>query len=332
MTSKALIAPGSDAIRSAVKALSPYSVSTPLLRFDRPAQSAGIFLKLECMQAIGAFKVRPIGNILLNAPADSLRNGTYTASSGNAGLALAWMARKLEIPATVYAPDSSPPGKLAAIRGLGAQVSMLSDDDWWQLMVEGRHPDDPGIYVDAVRNPQALAGNATIGHEILRQCPDVDTVITPFGGGGLSCGIASAIRQVKPDTRIIVAECESAAPLNAAFRAGRPVPVEMQSSIVSGAGAPSVLQEMWPLLNQLIDDSVVVPESAVTDAVRDLFLKTKIVAEGAGAVALAGARSAGRDFRKTACIVSGGNIDATEMTAILRTAEENVAGASEESD
>ncbi len=289
---------------------------TPLLRFDQSGQSNEIYLKLESLQAIGAFKIRPVGNILLNAGPESLGSGVYTASSGNAGLALAWMARKLDIAATVYAPDSAPRSKLAPVRGLGARVEMLSDDDWWHIIESAGHPDDPGLYVDAVRTTAAMAGSGTIGLEIAEQCPDADSVIVPFGGGGLSCGIAAAIRAVKPETRIIVAESDAATPLTSALRAGRPVPIETRPSFISGAGAPSVLREMWPLINRLVDGSVVVPEASVADAVRTLFLKNKLVVEGAGAIALAGALS--RDFRKTVCIVSGGNIDAETMIAILR--------------
>lgn len=321
MTSKALSAPALPEIRAAAKVLPRFVARTPLIKLDIGAKSNEIFLKLESLQSIGAFKVRPIGNILLNVRQPSSRNGFYTASSGNAGLALAWLARKLEIAATVYAPESAPPAKLTTIRNLGATVEQMPDDEWWQIIERGAHPTDPGVYVDAVRNPLAVAGSGTIGLEIMEQMPDADTIIIPFGGGGLSCGIAAAIRAVRPDVRIIVAESDAATPLTSALRNGRPVSVDVQPSFISGAGAPMVLREMWPLINALVDDSVVVPVAAVADAIRQLFVQAKLIVEGAGAIAVAGALSGGRDFRKAVCIVSGGNIDPGLMAAILRNQE-----------
>jgi threonine dehydratase len=288
------------------------------MQMKHGGRSSPIFLKLENLQAIGAFKVRPMGNVLLNADPAALRKGVYTASSGNAGLGLAWMANELRLAATVYAPDTAPADKLAAIRSLGAQVQLLSAREWWQIIQNSGHPDDPGVYVDAVRDPSALAGNGTIGLEIIERAPDVDTVIMPFGGGGLSCGIAAAIRALKPDTRIIVAETDAAAPLTAALQAGRPVTVEMLPSFISGAGAPAVLEEMWPLVRELVDATVVVPVADVANAIRLLFERSKVIAEGAGAIALAAALASDDRVGKTVCLISGGNIDAEVMAAILK--------------
>ena len=232
-------APALTDIRTAAAALSPYIIRTPLFKLKSGGRSSDIHLKLENLQAIGAFKGRPMGSALLNADSSALQKGVYTASPGNAGLGLAWMANELGMAATVYAPDTAPADKIAAIRRLGATVQLLSENAWWQIIVQGSHADDPGLYVDAVRDPAALAGNGTIGLEIVEQLPDVDTVIMPFGGGGLSCGIAAAIRALKPDTRIIVAESDAATPLTAALQAGKPVPIEMKPSFISGAGAPN---------------------------------------------------------------------------------------------
>ncbi len=315
---KALSAPALADIRSAAEDLAPYIIRSPLLELNSGGESSEIRLKLENLQAIGAFKVRPVGNVLLCADADSLQKGAYTASSGNAGLGLAWMANELELAATVYAPKSAPAGKLAAIGKLGANIRLLTEDEWWQIIVNSGHPTDPGVYVDAVRDPSAMAGNGTIGLEIIEQAPDVDTVIIPFGGGGLSCGIAAAMRAMKPDMRIIVAESDAATPLTSALQAGRPVTVEMKPSFISGAGASRVLEEMWPLVSELVDDTVVVPVDDVVNAIRLLFERSKVIAEGAGAIALAAALANDGKFGKTICVVSGGNIDPQVMAAILR--------------
>ena len=321
MIVKSLSAPALADIRTAAEALAPYIIRSPLLQLKPGGRSSDILLKLENLQAIGAFKVRPMGNVLLNADPAALQKGAYTASSGNAGLGLAWMANELELAATVYAPDTAPAGKLAEIGKLGAEVQLLSADEWWQVIVNSGHPGDPGVYVDAVRDTSAMAGNGTIGLEIIEQAPDVDTVIIPFGGGGLSCGIAAAIRALQPDTRIIVAESDAATPLTAALQAGRPVTVEMKPSFISGAGAPSVLEEMWPLVRELVDDTVVVPVDNVARAIRLLFERNKVIAEGAGAIALAAALANDGKFGKTVCIVSGGNIDPEVMGSILRKQE-----------
>ena len=321
MIDKALSAPALADIRTAAEVLTPYITRSPLLQLMPDDRSNEIFLKLESLQPIGAFKVRPIGNVLLNKDPATLQNGVYTASSGNAGLGLAWMANELELAATVYAPEFAPKDKLATVRKLGADVQLLTDSEWWQIIVNGGHPPDPGVYVDAVRDRTAMAGSGTIGLEIVEQLPDVDTVVIPFGGGGLSCGIAAAIRALKPEIRIIVAESTAAPPVTAALQAGKPTAVEMKPSFISGAGASTILAEMWPLVSELVDDTVVVPVSGVADAIRLLFVRNKIVAEGAGAIAVAAALAENKNFGKTVCVVSGGNINPEVMASILRSQE-----------
>lgn len=309
--------PTLDDVRLAARQLAPHIIRTPLLRLGFRDTSNPIYLKLENLQPIGAFKVRPMGNVMLSTGMDVLRKGAYTASSGNAGLGLAWIARQLGIEATVYAPDTGPSAKLEAVRELGARVCRMSPDQWWEMIENGRHPTESGYYVDAVRNRSAMAGNGTIGLEIVEQLPDVDTVIVPFGGGGLVCGIASILGALKPDTDIVVAESAAAAPLTAALREGRPVQVPMQPSFISGAGAPCVLNEMWPLIRRLVARTAVVPVTDVAEAVRLLFLHNRVVAEGAGAISVAAALRRNAAAGTTVCVVSGGNIDREVFCNIL---------------
>lgn len=317
MVDATLTAPTLQEIRAAGNLLASHIIRTPLLRLNLHDRPSEIFLKLENLQPIGVFKARSMGNAMLTADKDTLRHGAYTASSGNAGLGLAWIADKLGITATVYAPDSAPTGKLEAVRNYGARVHLLPDDQWWQIIENSGHPADPGFYVDAVRSLSAMAGNGTIGLEIIEQLPDADTVVVPFGGGGLACGIASAIRALKPDTRIVVAESDAAAPVTAAFKEGRPVPVAVKPSFISGAGAPSVLKEMWPLVSELVDGTAVSPVAEVADAVRLLFEHNHVVAEGAGAIAVAAALSGEGGTGTTVCVVTGGNIDRSIFSQIL---------------
>lgn len=311
-------APGIDAIRAAASQLAPYSIRTPLLRLQGHDGPGEIHLKLENLQSIGAYKVRSMGNVLLSADPASLRSGVYTASSGNAGVALAWMAQRLGVPARVYVTADSPAAKLDRIRSSGATVHVLGDAEWWQIIAQRGHPADPGLYADAVRDPCALAGNATIGLEIIEQLPAVDRIIAPFGGGGVACGIAAAMRALKPGARVIVAETDAATPATAALRAGRPVEVPMARSFITGAGAPHVLNEMWPLIRELIDDTRVVEVGEVASAIRHLAHHNHVVAEGAGAIPVAAAFADHEYDGITVCVVTGGNIDADVLAAILR--------------
>lgn len=317
MTTPTAVAPTLDEIHSTASLIAPHIIRTPLLRLNVDDSENEIYLKLENLQAIGAFKARTMASVMLTAGESALRSGVYTASSGNAGIGMAWMARQMGIAAAVYVPSGGPTAKLEAIRKFGATVHLLSDDEWWHIIVNGSHPADPGLYIDAVRSTAAMAGNGTIGLEIIEQLPDVDTVIVPFGGGGVACGIASALRELRPETHIVVAESEAATPLTAALTEGGPTPVNMSSSFISGAGAPIVLSEMWPLVSKLIDRTIVVPVSEVKDAIRLMLQQNRIVAEGAGAISVAAALSGNGPAGKTVCVVTGGNIDHSILCKIF---------------
>ena len=310
--------PSLQEIRTAAERLAPHVVPFPLLRLDDGDGSSDIFLKLENLQPGGSFKIRPMGNAVLSLGEDALREGVYTASSGNSGLALAWVAGKRGVSGTVYAPRSAPQAKLRPIRERGARVVLLSDEDWWKVIRSCGHAENPGLYIDAVRDRSAMAGNGTIGLEIAERLPDVETVIVPFGGGGVACGVASALAALKPDVRVIAAECETAAPATAAFRAGKPIDIEVRSSFISGAGAPSVLNEMWPLVSRLVSDTVVVSLPEVEDAIRRLAQRMRVVVEGAGALPVAAAIQRGRSLGRTVCVVTGGNIDPATFARIAR--------------
>ncbi|HUD97343.1 MAG TPA: pyridoxal-phosphate dependent enzyme [Woeseiaceae bacterium] len=323
MAAPASIAPTLEEIRAAHELLLPHIVRTPLIRFNGPGGSKQIFLKLENLQPIGSFKVRPMGNAMLTVDRRKLRDGVYTASSGNSGLGVAWMAAKLGVAARVYVPESAPAGKLQAIAVAGASVHELSEDAWWDVIRRRGHPDESGFFVDAVRDTAAMAGNGTIGLEIFKDLPEVDTVVVPFGGGGVVCGIASLIRALKPDTRIIVAECDAAAALTGAFRAGRPVRVPHRQTFISGAGASIVLDEMWPLASGLVDATSVVSEDEVADAIGQLFASNRIVAEGAGALSVAAAISDAGITGTIVCVVTGGNIDPVLFCKLLHRLQVN---------
>jgi threonine dehydratase len=274
-------------------------------------------LKLENLQPVGSFKIRPIGNAILTKPRTALARGIYTSSAGNSAVGVAWMARGLGIAATAVVPANAPEAKLEKLRSLGARIDMRPAEEWWRAIEAGSLAGQEGLYIDAVRDPAALAGDGTIGLEILEERPDTEAVLVPFGGGGLACGIACAVRAVKPNVKIIVCELDSAHPLKTAFEAGGPIQTAHESGFVSGVGYGSVLPEMWPLVSTLIDGVITVSLTEVAAAIRILAERHRVVAEGAGAVSVAAALSGRCEQMRMCAVVSGGNIHSRLLATIL---------------
>ena len=274
-------------------------------------------MKLECLQPIGSFKLRGAGNAMALADPRSLERGVYTASAGNMAQGVAWNARRLGIACTVVVPDHAPRAKLDAVERLGAKVVSVPVDRWWQVLAEHGYPGIEGLFIHPVADRAVVAGNGTIGLEIFEDLPDADAVLVPWGGGGLSCGIASALRGLSAAARTYACEVETAAPLSASLAAGRPVAVEYTPSFVDGIGARGLLAEMWPLATSVLAGALVVSLRETAAAIRLLASRARIVAEGAGAVPVAAA-AAGRAGRgKIVCVVSGGNIDLDRLAPIL---------------
>ncbi len=304
-------------IRAAQKRLAGVAVRTPLLRCDAAPDGRELWLKLENLQPIGSFKVRPIGNAVLSRKAAVLERGIYTSSSGNSALGVAWMARRLGIKATAVVPDNAPGTKLAGLRRLGAKIIMLPYAEWWQVIETGQHAGLDGLYVDAVRDPASLAGDGTIGVEIAEDAPELDAVFIPFGGGGLASGIGCALKVLRPEVKIVVCELASAQPLRAAMAAGRPVAVSADPGFVSGVGYGAVLPEMWPLVSSMVDSVVTVTLDQVEAAIGTMVSANHVIAEGAGAVSVAAALFGEHDHRRVCAVVSGGNLDPALLAHIL---------------
>jgi threonine dehydratase len=193
----------------------------------------------------------------------------------------------------------------------------ITYDDWWNAIVANRVDGVDGLFVHPVQDPGVMAGNGTIGLEILEDLPDPDAVVIPYGGGGLTTGIASAVKALRPGTRIVTAEPDTAAALVAAFAAGSPADVDYRPSFVDGSGSRRVLDSMWPLVSPLVDDAVAVPVAEVAAAVRTLAERVRVIAEGAGALAPAAALSGRAGTGKIVCVVSGGNINLDKLAEIL---------------
>jgi threonine dehydratase len=302
-----------EQIRLARDVLGGRVLRTPLVRLDETR----VYLKLENLQPIGSFKLRGALSAVGGASPEELRAGVVTASAGNMGQGVAWAARELGVACTVVVPESAPETKLSAIERLGGRIVKVPYERWWQTMMESTFPELDGFFVHPVQDERVMAGNGTIGIELLEDLPEPDAVLVPFGGGGLSVGIASAVKALRPETRVYAVEPETGAPLTAALAAGKPQPIDFRASFVDGAGSPALLRAMWPLVGDLLDGAFAVSLDETAEAVRVLARRARVVAEGAGALALAAALAGRAEGDTVVCIVSGGNIDAQKLATIL---------------
>ena len=281
-----------------------------------------IWLKLENLQPIGSFKLRGAANAILSAPRSELAGGVVTTSTGNMAQGVAWMARKLGVPATIVVPDNASLAKLAAVERMGGRIVRVPWEQWWAAVEADEErdlgEDVEGFFVHPVRDEPVIAGNGTIGLELVEQLDGIDAVLIPWGGGGLTTGVASALRALSPETKIYVCEPETGAPVTGALaNGGVPVPVDFTPSFIDGAGSGGLLPVMWERARPLIAGSFPISLEAAATAVRVLLQRGHIVGEGAAglpvAAAVAGAAGSGR----IVCIVSGGNIDAPRLSEIL---------------
>lgn len=303
-------------VNAARKHVYASAIRTPLVRLNVEA-AADIYLKLENLQPIGSFKIRGASNAIRRMSDDALRKGVLTASAGNMAQGVAWQARELNIPCTVIAPETAPLTKISAIERLGGRVIKAPFEEWWRVFQERSYPGIDAAFIHAFDDIDVMAGNGTIGLEIVEDLPDVDAVVVPWGGGGLACGIAAAIRALKPSVKIYAAEAATAAPLTASLAAGSPQTVDYQPSFVDGIGAKSVFPQMLERAQALLDGSLVAELDAIADALRLLAERNRVIAEGAGATPVACALSGQAGTGKTVCVVSGGNIDFEKLCGIL---------------
>ena len=304
-------------IKDARRTISNHAIRTPLVRLNVVSTPAEIYLKLENLQPIGSFKIRGAANAIARLSLEQLERGVVTASAGNMAQGVAWCARRLGIPCTVIAPATAPETKINAIERLGGRVIKVSFDEWWRAFEERSFPGVDGAFIHAFDDAHVMAGNGTIALEIMEDLPDVDAVVIPWGGGGLTCGIASAMRELRPSCRIYTAEVSTAAPLAASFSSGVATQVEYQPSWVDGIGAKAVFQQMFERARDLIDDALVADLDSVAGALRLMVQHNHIIAEGAGACPVACALKGGAGPGKIVCIVSGGNIDTSKLVSVL---------------
>ena len=297
---------------------------TPLVRLDPMrtelfAQNTEIYLKLENLQSIGAFKIRGAAAVVGDLAPEDLARGLVTASAGNMAQAVAHLAREMGVPCTVLVPNFAPETKVAANERLGAHVIRVTYEQWWQAFHDRVFPGAEGTFVHAFDDPRVMAGNATIALEILEDLPDVAAIVTPWGGGGLTCGVASALATAKPSCRVVAAEVAGAAPYAAAVEAGRPVEIEYKPSFVDGIGSRSVFPDMFKWARMLGVQSAVASVDEVAAALLLTAERNHMIAEGAGACPVACAIAGRAGGGKVVCVVSGGNIDLEEVALLVAT-------------
>jgi threonine dehydratase len=306
-----------SAVHDARRTISGSAIKTPLVRFNAPNAPAEIYLKLENLQPIGSFKIRGAANAIAHLPMKRLQQGVVTASAGNMAQGVAWMARKLGIDSTIIAPATAPDIKIKAIERLGGRVIKVSFDEWWRAFEERAFSGVDGAFIHAFDDPDVMAGNGTIALEVLEDLSDVDAIVIPWGGGGLTCGIASVLRELRPSCKIFTAEVTTAAPLAASLSAGMPAEVAYEKSFVDGIGSKAVFPQMFERAKNLIDDALVADLQSVAGAVKSLVEFNHVVAEGAGATPVACALSGKAGTGKIVCVVSGGNIDTAKLAELL---------------
>jgi threonine dehydratase len=306
-----------DEIRRAREVLEGTAIRTPLVRLDVDSDTE-IWLKLELLQPVRSFKIRGAGNAILQATDAELAGGVLTASAGNMAQGVAYAARLRGAPATIVVPEHAPQTKIDAIERYGGRVIRVPYEEWWQVLVTGRYEGAEGLFIHPVDNDLVMAGNGTIGLELLEQLDGFDTVAVPYGGGGLLTGIASAVKQARPEVKFFAVEPETGAPAAATLRAGTPTAVVYTPSFVDGSGSRELIPRVWEQAVQFLDGAVAMPLPAVADAVRLIAERTRVIAEGAGALAAAAALGGHLDgAKKAVCIVSGGNIDPVVLSRIL---------------
>ena len=304
-------------VRRAKPAVAGAAIRTPLVRLNVWDAPADIYLKLENLQPIGSFKIRGAANAMSLMSREELARGVLVASAGNMAQGAAWNARRLRIPCTVIAPDYAPDTKVQAIERLGGRVIKVPFDRWWQTFIDRSYPGVDATFIHSFDDDRVMAGNGTIGLELLEDLPEVDTVLIPWGGGGLAGGIATALRALKPSIRIFAVEAETGAPLTASLKAGSSQVVDYQPSFVDGIGSKTVFPNMLAMAQELLDGSFTAGLDEIAAALRLMAERNRVIAEGAGAVALAVALSGKAGRGRIACIVSGGNIDLPKLAKLL---------------
>ncbi|MEZ4572248.1 MAG: threonine/serine dehydratase [Thermomicrobiales bacterium] len=306
-------------IHAAAERLAGIAVRTPLVQLRGDDRATDIWLKPEVLQPVGSFKIRGAFNAIARRAASGDLPEVSTLSAGNMSQGVAWSARRLGIPATAIMPEGAPSSKIDATEGYGASVEFIPRDQMFAAMNDGRFNSRPG-FVHPFDDPDVVAGHGTIGLEILEDLPDIETVLVPVGSGGLLIGIATAIKATSPNAQVIGVQPEGASGFAVSFAAGEPETMS-GSTFVDGAGAPFVMDAMFPALMEVADGCLTVSDDETRAAIRLLANKNKLIAEEPGLFPWPPLKLDPEERGKTVCIISGGSIDPADLAAIVREAE-----------
>jgi len=310
--------PTLEEIQAARERIRGIITRTPMIRLRHGMDAPEIWLKLETLQPINAFKIRGGANAVAMLSDEARSRGVWTISAGNAGQGVAFAAREAGIPCTVVAIETAPDTKLERMRDLGARIVKAPFDACWNAMEQRAFPGVEGTFVHPFDDDNFVAGNATLGLEIVEDLPQVKTVITAIGGGGLISGVGAGVRELAPDVRILGAEPETAAPGALSFEKGSPQKFEAwQATFVDGAGGKSIFPRMWERMQGIVDGSIVVTLDEVKRAMRVVAEKMRVICEGAGALSVAAALSGRAGDGPIVAVVSGGNIDLKKFSELI---------------
>jgi threonine dehydratase len=305
-------------IRQARERIAGTILRTPLVRLELGPDAPDIRLKLENLQPINAYKLRGAANAVALLSEAERRRGVWTISAGNAGQGVAYAARKAGVPCTVVAIETAPASKLERMRALGATLVLVPYEVAWKALDDRAYPGVEGTFVHPFDDHNFITGHATMGLEILEDAPDAAAVITAIGGGGLITGVGSAVKALKPTIRVWGAEPETAAPAALSFERGSPqVFTAWKASFVDGAGGQSLFPRMWQRMKPVADGSIVVTLEETKRAMRLMAEKTRVIAEGAGALPLAAALTGKAGPGPIVAVVSGGNIDLQKFSELV---------------
>jgi len=310
-----------EEIRAARTRIGGTILRTPLIRLELGPEFPDIRLKLENLQPINAYKLRGAANAVAMLSAAERARGVWTISAGNAGQGVAYAARQAGVPCTVVAIETAPASKLERMRALGAHLVLVSYSAAWQAMEQRSYPGVEGTFVHPFDDHNFIAGHGTMGLEIFEDAPETAAVIAGIGGGGLITGLASALKALNPAIKLWGAEPETAAPAARSFASGSAQPFpEWEASFVDGAGGKSVFPRMWERMRPLVEGSIVVTLEQTRQAMRLMAEKSRVIAEGAGALSLAAALTGKAGRGPIVAVVSGGNVDLKKYCEILESA------------
>jgi threonine dehydratase len=307
-----------EEIEAARERIAGTVLRTPLVRLDLGPGGPDVRLKLENLQPTNAYKIRGAANAVAKLTPEERARGVWTVSAGNAGQGVAYAARAAGIPCAVVAIETAPRTKLERMAALGARIVPVSYDDAWRAVEAHEYDGMEGVFIHPFDNQDFIAGHATMGLEIIEDAPDVRTVIAAIGGGGLITGVGSAIRAKRPDAKVLGAEPETAAPYALSLREGGPRRFTgWEASFVDGAGGKSVTERMWQRMRPVTDGAITVTLDETRGAMRLMAEKARVIAEGAGALALAAALTGRAGEGPIVCVVSGGNIDLARFAELV---------------